>query len=145
MIWEAVAQCRCSKSERFVTVPCRFDLWYFQNVVVSERIFRVFHMDKIMKTDRCKFINYFICFQEIPQIKSTRYGNKSFRFAAPTLWNSLPDHFRTENSFSQFKSLLQSWNGSKCRCSACRWLKFCFCLAYILIFLFFISSLFKKI
>ena len=57
---------------------------------------------------------------EIPQIKSTRYGKKSFRFAAPTLWNSLPDHFRTENSFSQFNSLLQSWNGSKCRCSACR-------------------------
>ena len=55
---------------------------------------------------------------EIPQIKSTRYGKKSFRFAAPTLW--IPDHFRTENSFSQFKSLLQSWNGSKCRCSACR-------------------------
>jgi hypothetical protein len=43
-------QCRCSKSERFFTVPCRFDLWYFQNVAVSERIFRVFHMDKIMKT-----------------------------------------------------------------------------------------------
>jgi hypothetical protein len=36
---------------------------------------------------------------EIPQIKSTLYGKKSFRFAAPTLWNSLPDHFRTENSF----------------------------------------------
>jgi hypothetical protein len=32
---------------------------------------------------------------EIPQIKSIRYGKKSFRFAAPTLWNSLPDHFRT--------------------------------------------------
>jgi hypothetical protein len=62
---------------------------------------------------------------EIPQIKSTWYGNKSFRFSSPTLWNSLPDHFRTKNSFSQFKSLLQSWNGSKCRCSACRWLKFC--------------------
>ena len=62
---------------------------------------------------------------EIPQIKSTWYGKNLsdlllFKFAAPTLWNSLPDHFRTENSFSQFKSLLQSWNGSKCRCSACR-------------------------
>ena len=63
MIWEAVPQCRCSKSERLFTIPCGFDLWYFQNVVVSERIFRVFHMDKIMKTERCKFINYFICFQ----------------------------------------------------------------------------------
>ena len=33
-----------------------------------------------------------------------RYSKNSFRFAASTLWNSLPDHFRTENSFSQFKS-----------------------------------------
>ena len=59
-------------------------------------------------------------------------GKNSFRFTAPTLWNSLPDNFRTENSFSPFKSLLQSWDGSKCRCSACRWLKFCFWFAYIL-------------
>ena len=65
-----------------------------------------------------------------------RYGKNFFRFAASTLWNSLPDHFRTENSFSQFKSLSQSWNGSKCRCFSCRWLKFCFWFAYI--FLFFI-------
>ena len=60
MILEAVPQCRCIKFERFFTVPCGFDLWYFQNVVVSERIFRVVHMDKIMMTDRCKFINYFM-------------------------------------------------------------------------------------
>jgi hypothetical protein len=60
-----------------------------------------------------------------------RYSKNSFRFAASTLWNSLPDHFRTGNSFSQFKSLLQSWNGSKCCCFACRWLKFCFWFAYI--------------
>ena len=53
-------------------------------------------------------------------VQYARYGKNSFRFAASALWNSLPDHFRTENSFSQFKSLLQSWNGSKCRCSACR-------------------------
>ena len=53
-------------------------------------------------------------------VQYARYGKNSFRFAASALWNSLPDHFRIENSFSQFKSLLQSWNGSKCRCSACR-------------------------
>jgi hypothetical protein len=74
-----------------------------------------------------------------------RYSKNSFRFAASTLWNSLPDHFRTENSFSQFKSLLQSWNGSKCRCSTCRWLKFCFWFAYILIFFYFLFlNYFKK-
>jgi hypothetical protein len=57
---------------------------------------------------------------DVPRVKSTHYGKKSFKFAAATLWNSLPNHFRTENSFSHFKSLIQSWSGSKCRCSACR-------------------------
>jgi hemerythrin len=28
-------------------------------------------------------------------------AKKTFKFAAATLWNSLPDHFRTENSFSR--------------------------------------------
>ena len=57
---------------------------------------------------------------DIPQVKTTTYGKKSFRYAAAAMWNSLPDHFRTESSFSQFKSLIQSWNGTECRCSACR-------------------------
>jgi hypothetical protein len=52
---------------------------------------------------------------DIPQVRTSRYGKKPFKFAAATLWNSLPDHFRTENSFSQFKSLMQSWNGTKCK------------------------------
>jgi len=55
----------------------------------------------------------------IPHVKATHYGKKSFRFVSATQWNS-QDHFRTENSFSQFKSLMQSWNGSECRCSTCR-------------------------
>jgi hypothetical protein len=37
---------------------------------------------------------------DIPQVRTSRYGKKTFKFAAATLWNSLPDHFRTENSFS---------------------------------------------
>ena len=57
---------------------------------------------------------------DVPQVITTRYGKKSFMFAAATLWNDLPNHFRTENSFNHFKSLIQSWNGSVCRCSACR-------------------------
>ena len=57
---------------------------------------------------------------DVPQVRTTRYDKKSFMFAAATLWNDLPNHFRTENSFNHFKSLIQSWNGSVCRCSACR-------------------------
>ena len=37
---------------------------------------------------------------DIPQVRTSRYGKKTFKFAAATLWNSLPNHFRTENSFS---------------------------------------------
>jgi hypothetical protein len=48
---------------------------------------------------------------DVPQVRTTRYGKKSFMFAAATLWNDLPNHFRTENSFNHFKSLIQSWNG----------------------------------
>jgi hypothetical protein len=40
----------------------------------------------------------------IPRVRISRYGKATFKFAAAILWNSLPDHFRTENSFSQFKS-----------------------------------------
>lgn len=57
---------------------------------------------------------------DLPYVRTSTYGKKSFRYAAASLWNSLPNHFRVENSFSHFKSLLQSWNGSNCRCSACR-------------------------
>jgi hypothetical protein len=57
---------------------------------------------------------------DVPQVRTTRYGKKSFMFAAATLWNDLLNHFRTENSFNHFKNLIQSWNGSVCRCSACR-------------------------
>ena len=57
---------------------------------------------------------------DVPQVRTTRYDKKSFKFAAATLWNDLLNHFRTENSFNHFKSLIQSWNGSVCRCSACR-------------------------
>jgi hypothetical protein len=35
---------------------------------------------------------------DIPQVRTSRYGKKTFKFAAATLWNSLPDHFRTKNS-----------------------------------------------
>ena len=32
---------------------------------------------------------------QIPQIRTKSYGKNSFSYAAPVLWNSLPEHFRT--------------------------------------------------
>lgn len=52
-----------------------------------------------------------------PLLRSSHCGKKSFRFAAVTLWNSIPNHFRTGNSFSKLKSLIPSWNGLECASS----------------------------
>ena len=43
---------------------------------------------------------------QVPQIRTTTYGKHSFSYAAPVLWNSLPDNFRSCNNFNQFKQLV---------------------------------------
>ena len=57
---------------------------------------------------------------QIPQVKTTKFGKNSFSYAAPVLWNSLPDQFRKEADFNQFKNLISCWNGTDCKCMACK-------------------------
>ena len=38
---------------------------------------------------------------QVPQVRTTKYGKKSFRFAAAVLWNSFPDNLRQVSSFNQ--------------------------------------------
>ena len=57
---------------------------------------------------------------QIPQFSTVTYGKNSFKFAAPMMWNSLPEEFRVCSSFSQFKGLISNWNGLDCKCLACR-------------------------
>lgn len=57
---------------------------------------------------------------QIPQVKTTSYGKNSFRYAAPALWNSLPEHFRQTTNFGLFRNLISSWNGKLCKCRNCR-------------------------
>lgn len=56
---------------------------------------------------------------QVPQVKSSKQGKNSFRYAAPVLWNSLPDAFRKTTDFSNFKFLISNWNGKICKCAAC--------------------------
>ena len=56
---------------------------------------------------------------QIPSVRTTTAGKNSFRYAAPVLWNFLPEHFRKCSNFSQFKKLVTSWNGKSCNCIAC--------------------------
>ena len=43
-----------------------------------------------------------------PDIRS-EMGRKSFSFAAPTIWNSLPQHIRSSDSLSVFRGLLKTF------------------------------------
>ena len=57
---------------------------------------------------------------QIPHVKTTRYGKQSFRYAAPVLWNSLPEEYRKCSNFNQFKALISCWSGKACSCVACK-------------------------
>ena len=46
----------------------------------------------------------------MPQVRATKYGKKSFRFAAAVQWHSFPDNFRQVSSFYQFKDLVSCWS-----------------------------------
>ena len=58
----------------------------------------------------------------IPQVKNKKFGQNSFYFMAPKIWNSLPNNIRISTSLSQFKALVKVWEGldDLCRCSLCR-------------------------
>jgi len=46
----------------------------------------------------------------VPRTRTARYGPRSFRVAAPQIWNMLSPHLKNSNvSREQFKSSLKTW------------------------------------
>ena len=41
-------------------------------------------------------------------------------YAAPVLWNSLPNNYRNCSNFNEFKNLISFWNGKSYTCIACQ-------------------------
>ena len=41
---------------------------------------------------------------DVPSVKTTRYGLKSFRYFSTKLWNELPNHIRLEQNLNQFSN-----------------------------------------
>ena len=56
---------------------------------------------------------------EIPRVKTTRYGIKSFRFEAARIWNSLPNEIRLAETYPHFRRLIRAWDGFDCKCPLC--------------------------
>ena len=54
-----------------------------------------------------------------PSVNQVKFGERSFYYEAPVLWNSLPNEIRTVDSYSIFKQLMKTWNGPSCRCVCC--------------------------
>ena len=43
---------------------------------------------------------------QVPQVRTSDLGKKSFMYAAAILWNSFPDEFRRVHNCGPFKSLI---------------------------------------
>ena len=50
---------------------------------------------------------------KVPNTRTKTYGNRAFSYAAPTLWNSLPEHVKTAESLRAFKTALKTFLFSK--------------------------------
>ena len=44
----------------------------------------------------------------LPRVTTTSYGLQSFRYAAPQVWNELPDNIRTSESLITFKRVIHN-------------------------------------
>ena len=44
----------------------------------------------------------------VPNARTVMFGNRSFAYAAPALWNALPIHIKSATSLMTFKSLLKN-------------------------------------
>ena len=52
---------------------------------------------------------------------SVTYGKNSLRILGPTIWNHLPDEYKTAEDLQTFKSLLKQWNRPQCICNLCKY------------------------
>ena len=77
------------------------------------------YLHDLVVIKECSFNFRYKNIAKIPQVRTTSFGSNSFRFSAPKLWNSLPQHFRDEVSFERFKGLINAWSGESCSCSFC--------------------------
>ena len=52
--------------------------------------------------------------------KAFTYGESSLRVLGPKVWNSLPQHFKSEDNLETFKKLIKAWGGYHCKCKMCK-------------------------
>ena len=77
------------------------------------------HRNRNLKSRNLSYSFRYTQTVEIPQVRTSRYGTRSFRSTAAKMWNNLPQHFRDITSYNVFKNQVNSWSGEACVCSFC--------------------------
>ena len=54
-----------------------------------------------------------------PKVNGYTYGINSLKNLGPAIWNLIPENVRNVTTLSQFKSLIKTWDGAKCKCRSC--------------------------
>lgn len=56
----------------------------------------------------------------VPRVNQITFGQRSYTYEAPTLWNSLPIEYRQAGNYTLFQKLIKRWNGPSCRWNICK-------------------------
>ena len=67
------------------------------------------------KCESDKKLNY-----KLPAIKTVSYGNESFRYLGPKIWNLVPDDMKHVQSLQLFKKKVKSLKFENCPCTLCK-------------------------
>ena len=58
---------------------------------------------------------------EVQRIRTTKYGLHSLRYAAPKIWNELPNDFRVSMSLNKLRTVIGKCEvHDRCKCSFCK-------------------------
>ena len=57
----------------------------------------------------------------VPRVNQITFGQRSYTYEAPTLWNSLPIEYRQAENYILFRNLIKRWDGPLCRCNICKY------------------------
>ena len=55
-----------------------------------------------------------------PKYNTKTHGYRSFKYLGAKLWNELPTQVKSAVSINEFKTLIKTWVGAKCKCEGCK-------------------------
>ena len=77
------------------------------------------YLNEMFTKKNCPYDLRDTCILERHKAYTTKYGLKSFRNYGAKIWNLLPNNCKSAVSLLDFKNMIKSWNGPRCKCSVC--------------------------